>query len=111
MKDKVIILVQGDLYGPPKTEKSNVLKCVDRKMLKVLILGNSAIRRKLVLAATPRTEFRNMRYTIHQYMMKIFQFLQKKLGITAGYSTFSMQAAYIEKGAACPEGDTSVKVL
>ena len=25
-------------------------------------------------------------------MIKIFQFLQKKLGITAGYSTFSMEA-------------------
>ena len=26
MKDKVIIVVHGDLYGPPKTQKSNVLK-------------------------------------------------------------------------------------
>ena len=26
MKDKVIILVQGDLYGPPKTQKLHVLE-------------------------------------------------------------------------------------
>ena len=44
MKDKVITLVQGDLYGPPKTQKSNVLKWEDRKMLKVLICGNSLMR-------------------------------------------------------------------
>ena len=34
----------------------------------------------------------NMRCTNHQYMTKIFQFLQKKLGMSAGYSTFSMEA-------------------
>ena len=34
-----------------------------------------------------------MKYTNEQYMTKIFQFLQKKLGITAGYSTFSMEAS------------------
>ena len=43
----VIILVQRDLYGPPKTQKLNVLKWGDRKMLEVQIVGNSAIRRKL----------------------------------------------------------------
>ena len=73
----------------------------DRKMLKVQILGNSVIRRnlqnststrRLVRAATPRREFQNMRYTNHQYMTKIFQHLQRKLGITEGYSTFSMEA-------------------
>ena len=36
--------------------------------------------------------FQNMKYTNHQYMTKIFHFLQKKFGITAGYSTFSMKA-------------------
>ena len=41
---------------------------------------------------TPRIEFQNMEYTNHQYMTKIFQLLQKKLGITAGYSSFSMEA-------------------
>ena len=48
--------------------------------------------RKHVQTATPRTEFQNMKYTTHQYMTKVFQFLQKKLGITAEHSTFSMEA-------------------
>ena len=61
----------------------------DRKMLKVQILGNSVIRRnlqnstctrRLVRAATPSREFQNMRYTNHQYMTKIFQYLQRKIG-------------------------------
>ena len=29
-----------------------------------------------------------MKYTNHRYMTKVFHFLQKKLGITAEYSTF-----------------------
>ena len=33
-----------------------------------------------------------MKNTNHQYMTKVFHFLQKKFGITAGYSTFSMEA-------------------
>ena len=33
-----------------------------------------------------------MKYTDHQDMTKIFQFSQKKLGSTAGYSTFSVEA-------------------
>ena len=36
--------------------------------------------------ATPKPELQNMRYTNHQFMTKIFQFLQKSLGITADYS-------------------------
>ena len=40
--------------------------------------------RRLVRAAIPRTEFQIMKYTNHQYMTKM-------LGITAGYSTFSME--------------------
>ena len=39
-----------------------------------------------------REEFRNMKFTNHQYMTKIFHFQQKKLGITEAYSTFSMAA-------------------
>ena len=101
MKDKVVRLVQGNLYGPPKAQKSNVLKWGDRKMLKDSDSwkqcdkeesSNSTGTRRLVRAATPRTEFQNMKYTNHQYMTKVFHFLQKKLGITAGYSTLSMEA-------------------
>ena len=51
---------------------------------------NTASTRRFVRAATPRTEFQNMKYAHHQYMTKVFHFRQKKLGITAGYSTFSM---------------------
>ena len=55
-------------------------------------LSNSNSSGQLVQGATPRTEFRNVQYTNRQYITKIFQFLQKKLGITAGYSTFTMEA-------------------
>ena len=55
--------------------------------------SNSTCARRLVRAATPRTEVQNMKYTNHQYMAKIFHFLQKKLGIVEGYSTFSMEAS------------------
>ena len=70
-------------------------------MLKVQIPGkrcdqeescNSTTKRRLVRAATPRTEFQNMKYTSHQHMTKICHFLLKNLGITAGYPTFSVEA-------------------
>ena len=38
--------------------------------------SNSASSRRLVRAATPRTEFQNMKYTNYQCMTKIFHFLQ-----------------------------------
>ena len=38
------------------------------------------------------SELRNMEYTNHQYIGKIFQFLQKKLGMSASDSIFSMAA-------------------
>ena len=55
--------------------------------------SNSTGARRLVRAATPRTEFQNMKYTNHQHMTKVFHFLQKNLEITAGYSTCSMEAS------------------
>ena len=54
--------------------------------------SHSTGTRKLVHAATPRTEFQNMKFTNHQYMTTIFHFPQKKMGITEAYSTFSMEA-------------------
>ena len=33
-----------------------------------------------------------MKFTNHQYMTKVFHFLQKTFGISAGYSTYSMEA-------------------
>ena len=40
-----------------------------------------------------KMEFRNMKIKNNQYMMmKVFQFLQKKLGIKTGYATFGMEA-------------------
>ena len=54
--------------------------------------GCQTSTRKLVRTVTPRTEFQNMKYTNHQYMTKVFRFMQKKLGITAGYSTFALEA-------------------
>ena len=35
---------------------------------------------RLVRAATPKTELQNMKYTNHQHMTKIFQFLQTEAG-------------------------------
>ena len=52
--------------------------------------SHSATTRKLVQAATARTEFQNTKFTNYQYMTQIFHFLQKKLGITEADSTFSM---------------------
>ena len=54
--------------------------------------SNSTSIRKLKRAVTPRTEFQNMKYTNHQYMTKVFQFMQKKLVSTAGNSTFALEA-------------------
>ena len=70
-----------------KAQNSNPWKQDDRE-----VSSYSTSTRKLVRTATPRTEFRDMKYTNHQYMMKIFHFVHKKLGITAGNSTFSMEA-------------------
>ena len=42
---------------------------------------NSVNTRRLVRAATPRTDFQNMKHTNHQYMTKNFQISQKNLGI------------------------------
>ena len=56
------------------------------------IVTPSNSTRKLVQGATPKPEFQNMEYTIHQYMSKIFSFLQKKLGMSVSDATFSIQA-------------------
>ena len=53
--------------------------------------SNSTSTKRLGGTATPRPEFQNMKYTKKQYMTNISHFLQKKLGITAGYSTVSME--------------------
>ena len=53
---------------------------------------NLRTRGKLVLAVSTKTDFQNMQITKHQYTTKVFQYLQKKLGITTSYSTFAMEA-------------------
>ena len=50
--------------------------------------SSSNSTRKLAVSSP---ELRNMEYTNHQYMSKIFQFLQKKLGMSASDATFSIQ--------------------
>ena len=42
--------------------------------------------------ATPRSHFQNIKHTNHQYMTSVFHLLQRKLGLTAGYSTLTMEA-------------------
>ena len=51
------------------------------KQYKQQEVSHSTGTRKLVQAATPRTEFQNMKFTNHQCMTKIFHFLREKLGI------------------------------
>ena len=70
-----------------KAQNSNPWKQDDRE-----VSSYSTGTRKRVRTATPRTEFHYMKYTNHQYITKIFHFIQKKLGIAAQYSTFSMEA-------------------
>ena len=48
--------------------------------------STSKSTRKPVQGATPRPEVQHMKYTDHQYMTKMFQFLRKKSGITEAYS-------------------------
>ena len=55
--------------------------------------SNCTRTRRLVRAATPITEFHNMKYTSHQHMTKIFHFQPQKLGTAAGYSIFLMEAS------------------
>ena len=69
------------------TQHSDSWKQGDRKES-----SDSTSTRQLVRAATPRTEFQNMKYANHQYMTKVFHFLQKKFGFTAGFSTFALEA-------------------
>ena len=89
MKDKVIIRVPGDLYGPPQNpelERSQVRQQEDAqssdswKQCDQKKASNSNSTRTLVRTATPRTGFQIMKYTNHQYMTKIFHFLQKEVG-------------------------------
>ena len=96
MKDKVVKLTQGNLC--PEVEKSQVRR-QERdqnsnpwKQDKREVSSHSIRTRNLVQTQTPRTEFEYMKYTNHQYMTRVFHFLHKKLGITAGHSTFSMEA-------------------
>ena len=51
--------------------------------------SNSNSTRRLA-ASTP--ELKNIEYTNHQYMSKIFRLLQKRLGMSVSDATFSMQA-------------------
>ena len=51
--------------------------------------SDSTISRKLA-ASSP--ELKNMEYTDHHYMSNIFQFLRKKLGMSATYATFTIEA-------------------
>ena len=56
-----------------KAQNSNPWKQDDRELS-----SYSANARKFLRTATPRTEFKNTKYTNHQYMTKIFHYLQKK---------------------------------
>ena len=101
MKDKVVKLAQGNVCRPPQSpeveysqvrRQENAKNSDSWKQCDQVEASTSTSTRRFLRAATPRTEFQNMKYANHQYMTKFFHFLQKKLGITAGHSTFSMEA-------------------
>ena len=54
--------------------------------------SSSTRTRKVVRQVNTKKEFHIMRISTHQYLTKVFQHLQINLGITAGYSTFAMEA-------------------
>ena len=92
---KIIILVQGDLLGPPTAQKSNVLKWGDRKMPNSVSWKQERPGGTFELYGYNETctgsDSKN-RFSKHEYMTKIFHVFQKKLGITASCSTSSMEA-------------------
>ena len=51
--------------------------------------SSSTGTKKLVRAANTKKEFQNTWISNHQYLKKVFQHLQKKLGLTTGHSTFA----------------------
>ena len=53
---------------------------------------SSTSTRKLVREVNTKKEFHDMRISNYQYLTKVFQSLQKKLGVTACRSTFAMEA-------------------
>ena len=54
--------------------------------------SNSTCSGKPVRGVNTRTAFHNKRISNHQYLTTVFQCLQQKLGITTGYSTFTVEA-------------------
>ena len=73
------------------TQNSDSWKQCDREES-----SNSTRTRKLVRAVTPRTEFQKNEVhkpSIHEEGLPFF--LQKKLGITARYSTFALEASKV----------------
>ena len=81
MKDNADRPAQGDLYGPPKAQKSNGRPggIFELYWYKETCTGSDSKKRV------------SKHEVLKPYMTKVFHFLHKKLGITAGYSTFSME--------------------
>ena len=86
MKDEVIILAQGDQYGPTQNldversqvrRQENVHNSDSWKQGDQEESSNCTGTRRFVRAGTPTTEFQNMKYTNHPYMTKVFRLLQK----------------------------------
>ena len=102
MKDKVVRLVHGNLYGPATALKSKVLKWGNRKKLKIQIFENRATRvnlrtlpvQKKLVRTAKRLQGQSFKIwstrTINT-LRKSSIFSQKMMGITAGYSTGSME--------------------
>ena len=88
-------------HGNSKSEVENCQVSRQEKILQAARKLGKRIKPKIKSEENPpgtrklaacSPEFRNMEYTNHRYMGKIFQFWEKKLGISAINATFSMDA-------------------
>ena len=54
--------------------------------------SSGSVRARRLVREVNTKEFHNMKIAFHQYLTKVFQYLQKKLRITTGCSTFAIEA-------------------
>ena len=88
----------GYLVKMEKADERKEVVLASRKLVRECQLPTDSDERKFSISNSTRKlaasspELRNMEYTNHPYMCKIFQFLQKKLGMSVNDATFSTQA-------------------
>ena len=100
-KNKAVLWASGNWCGTQVEIPSNILKWGNRKTSQNADSwkqedrdesSSSTGTRKLVREVNTKKDFHNMRISNQQYLTKVFQHLQKKLGFTRGPSTFAMES-------------------